>query len=49
VTETAITEKKVLPHAGAITSVSWSPNGKYLVATDIARKVSQNRFDIAVV
>uniref|UniRef100_A0A914CY87 Translation initiation factor beta propellor-like domain-containing protein n=1 Tax=Acrobeloides nanus TaxID=290746 RepID=A0A914CY87_9BILA len=39
VTETAITEKKVLPHAGAITSVSWSPNGKYLVATDIARKV----------
>ncbi|KAL3095436.1 hypothetical protein niasHS_007535 [Heterodera schachtii] len=35
----AFEEKKVLQHAGAITSVNFSPNGKHLVATDIARKV----------
>ncbi|VDD95750.1 unnamed protein product [Enterobius vermicularis] len=32
-------EIKVLPHASAITSVAFSPNGKYFVATDTARKV----------
>uniref|UniRef100_A0A914HB02 Actin-interacting protein 1 n=1 Tax=Globodera rostochiensis TaxID=31243 RepID=A0A914HB02_GLORO len=35
----ALEEKKVLQHAGAISSVNFSPNGKHLVATDIARKV----------
>ncbi|KAK0404525.1 hypothetical protein QR680_017490 [Steinernema hermaphroditum] len=32
-------EKKVVSHAGAITSVAWSPNGELLVAADAARKV----------
>uniref|UniRef100_A0A915E0F3 Actin-interacting protein 1 n=1 Tax=Ditylenchus dipsaci TaxID=166011 RepID=A0A915E0F3_9BILA len=34
-----LTEKKVLQHQGAITAVRFSPDGKYLVATDNARKV----------
>lgn len=36
---TTFSEKNVLQHQGAITSVAFSPNGKYLVATDVARKV----------
>lgn len=37
----SLAEKKVLQHAGAITSVNFSPNGKFLVATDIARKANK--------
>ncbi|MFH4979043.1 hypothetical protein AB6A40_005752 [Gnathostoma spinigerum] len=34
-----LVEIKSLEHSGAITSVAWSPDGKYLVATDASRKV----------
>ena len=34
-----LTEKQTLPHAGGITSVSFSDDGKFLVATDNNRKV----------
>ncbi|KAK6036038.1 WD domain, G-beta repeat protein [Cooperia oncophora] len=35
----ALQEKTTLPHTTPITSVAFSPNGKYLVATDSGRKV----------
>lgn len=35
----SLSEKKTLQQGGAISSVNFSPNGKYLVATDIAKKV----------
>uniref|UniRef100_A0A915PZ21 Actin-interacting protein 1 n=1 Tax=Setaria digitata TaxID=48799 RepID=A0A915PZ21_9BILA len=34
-----IEEKKTISQTGSITSLSWSPNGNYLVATDANRKV----------
>uniref|UniRef100_A0A1I7SGJ0 Actin-interacting protein 1 n=1 Tax=Bursaphelenchus xylophilus TaxID=6326 RepID=A0A1I7SGJ0_BURXY len=34
-----LTEKKVLNHAGIVTSVEFSADGQHLVATDAARKV----------
>jgi len=34
-----LSEKKVLAHQGAISSVNYSPDGSHLVATDIVRKV----------
>ncbi|KAH7732053.1 Actin-interacting protein 1 [Aphelenchoides avenae] len=39
VSDSALSEKKVLQHNGAITALSWSPDGRYLVATDAGRKV----------
>lgn len=38
-TGNSLSEKKVLPHSSAITSVTFSPDGEYFVATDTARKV----------
>lgn len=32
-------EIKTIFHTGPITSVSWSPNGSFVVATDANRKV----------
>ena len=40
----ALNEKKKLQQGGAISSVNFSPDGKYLVATDIAKKVAKYSF-----
>jgi WD40 repeat protein len=40
-----LTEKQALSHAGCITSVSFSDDGKYLVATDNNRKVIPYKVD----
>uniref|UniRef100_A0A914Y0N3 Actin-interacting protein 1 n=1 Tax=Panagrolaimus superbus TaxID=310955 RepID=A0A914Y0N3_9BILA len=40
-----LTEKEALPHGGCITSVSFSNDGKYLVATDNNRKVIPYKVD----
>lgn len=37
--ELSFTEKTLLSHAGGITSVTFSDDGKYLVSTDINRRV----------
>uniref|UniRef100_A0AC34PV90 Actin interacting protein 1 n=1 Tax=Panagrolaimus sp. JU765 TaxID=591449 RepID=A0AC34PV90_9BILA len=39
VQDLTFTEKTTLAHAGALTSVTFSDDGKYLVSTDINRKV----------
>lgn len=33
-------QKKTLEHLGAVTDVEYSPDGRYLVACDVNRKVS---------
>lgn len=45
VQDTNFQEKDSLAHAGGITSVSFSADGKYLVATDINRKVIPYKVD----
>ncbi|KAI1731924.1 actin-interacting protein 1 [Ditylenchus destructor] len=37
--DNTLTDKTILQHQGALTSVRFSPNGKYLVGTDNTRKV----------